>query len=91
VTRAVDVGVVARLRLVLDVRGGDGDAASLLLRSVVDLLEGPGLPAVLLGKDLGDGRRQRRLAMVDVTNGADIDVRLVPRELLLRSYLEILF
>ena len=87
VTRAVDVGVVTRLGLVLDVRRGDGDAAGLLLRSVVDLLEGPGLPAVLLGQDLGDGRRQGRLAMVDVTDGADVDVRLVPRELLLRHFL----
>ena len=87
VARAVDVRVVTVLRLVLDVRGGDGDAAGLLLRSVVDLLEGAGLTAVLLGQDLGDGRRQRRLAMVDVTDGADVDVRLVPRELLLRHFL----
>ena len=87
VTRTVDVGVVTVLRLVLHVRGGDGDTAGLLFRSVVDLLEGPRLSAVLLGKDLGDGRGQRRLAMVDVTDGADVDVRLVPCELLLRHFL----
>ena len=50
VARAVDVGVVTVLRLVLDVRRGDRDAARLLLRSVVDLVEGAGLAAVLLGR-----------------------------------------
>src|SRR5215204_3709643 len=48
VARAVDVRVVAVLRLVLDVRRGDGDPALLLLRSVVDLLEGARLATVLL-------------------------------------------
>src|SRR6201991_1160126 len=38
VARAVDVGVVPVLGLVLDVRGGDGDVALFLLGSVVDLL-----------------------------------------------------
>ena len=45
VTRAVDVGVVTVLGLVLDVRGRDRDAALLLLGSVVDLVEGLGLAA----------------------------------------------
>src|SRR4051812_47257391 len=87
VTGTVHVRVVPVLGLVLDVRSGDGDAARLLLGSVVDLLEGTGLSAVLLAEDLGDGRGQRRLAVVDVTDGADVDVRLVPRELLLRHFL----
>jgi hypothetical protein len=83
VTRAVDVGVVALVRLVLDVRGGDRDAALALLRSVVDLLERAGLAAVRVSEHLGDRRRQRRLAVVDVTDGPDIDVRLAALELLL--------
>ncbi len=45
---AVDVRVVAVVGLVLDVRGGDRDPALLLLGSVVDLLEAPGLGAPLL-------------------------------------------
>ncbi len=44
VTRAVDVSVVPVLRLVLNVRGGDGDAALALLGGVIDLLEGLGEP-----------------------------------------------
>src|SRR5215213_8252124 len=43
VARAVDVGVMAVVRLVLDVRGRDRDAALFLLGSVVDLLEALGL------------------------------------------------
>ena len=35
-------------------------------------------------QDLGDGRGQRRLSMVDVTDGADVDVRLGPLEFRLR-------
>src|SRR4051794_35364764 len=87
VTGAIHVRVVAVLGLVLHVGGRDRDAASLLLGSVVDLLEGTSLSAVLLREHLGDGRRQGRLAMVDVTDGADVDVRLVALELLLRHCL----
>ncbi len=86
VTGAVDVRVVAVLGLVLDVRGGDRDAALLLLGSVVDLLEAAGLGASLLGQHRGDGSGQRRLAVVDVTDRADVDVRLVALELLLRHF-----
>src|SRR3954469_1044907 len=80
---AVDVRVVALVGLVLDVRRGDRDAARLLLRRVVDLVEGAGLPSVRVGEHLGDGRREGRLAMVDVTDGADVHMRLVALELLL--------
>src|SRR3954449_5740790 len=83
VARAVDVRVMTVLRLVLDVRRGDRDAALLLLRSVVDLIEAARLSPVRLGEDLGDRRGQGRLAVVDVTDGADVDVRLVALELLL--------
>ena len=41
VARAVDVRVVALVGLVLDVGGGDGDAALALFGSVVDLVERP--------------------------------------------------
>src|SRR3954453_12781527 len=61
VARAVDVRVVAVLRLVLDVRGRDRDAALLLLRSVVDLVEGASLAAIGLREHLRDGSGQRRL------------------------------
>src|SRR3954469_15988393 len=83
VTRAVDVRVVARLGLVLDVRDRDRDTALALLRSLVDLVERRSLIEVreLVVQHLGDRCGQRRLAVVDVTNGSDVDVRLGPLEL----------
>src|SRR5581483_1443492 len=50
--RAVDVGVVALLALVLDVGGRDGDAALALLGGVVDLIVRFDLAAVLRRQDL---------------------------------------
>ena len=85
VARAVNVGVVTGSRLVLDVSDGDGDATLALLGSLVDVLEGGevGLAALGLGKDLGDSSRQRGLAVVNVTNRADVHVRLSALKLLL--------
>src|SRR6187399_1517254 len=83
VARAVDVGVVARIGLVLDVGDGDGDPALALLRRVVDRVEGAVFGLALQGEVLGDRRGQARLAMVDVADRADIDVRLGALELLL--------
>src|SRR3954467_3209816 len=83
VTRAVDVRVVAVLRLVLDVRRRDRDAALLLLGRVVDLVAAAGLAADLLREHLRDRSRQRRLAVVDMTDRADVDVRLAALELCL--------
>ena len=84
VTRAVDVRVVAVLRLVLDVRGVDRDPALALLGSVVDRREvaRDGVPA-LLGEHLRDRRREGRLAVVDMPDRADVDMRLRALELLL--------
>src|SRR5207244_12269474 len=67
VARAVDVRVVTILRLVLDVRRVDRDAALLLLGGVVDRLERPDRCRApnLLGEHLRDGGRQRRLAVVE--------------------------
>src|SRR6202046_2796961 len=88
VTRAVDVRVVPLLGLVLDVRDRDGDAALALFLRVVDLVERvEGVDIrVLVVQHLGDRRGQGRLAVVDVADGADVDVRLSPLELCLRHW-----
>ena len=87
VARAVDVRVVALVRRILDVRGRDRDAALPLLGSLVDLVELRLLRHALLGQHLREGGRQRRLAVVDVTDRAHIHVGLVALELLLRHFL----
>ena len=96
VAGAVDVRVVAVLGLVLDVRRRDRDAARLLFRRLVDLVVGREGRAARLGQNLGDRRRQRRLAVIDVTDRADVAVRLVAIEFLfghggLRSVLNVRF
>ena len=89
VARAVDVRVVALRRLVLDVRRRDRQdlrriATALRLRRLRDLVVGDVLGAVaLVGRHLRERRRQRRLAVVDVADRADVHMRLVPLELCL--------
>ena len=83
VAGAVDVGVVALRRLVLDVGHGDGDGLEVValgaaLGDFLVVLELGDLVLVrLAGHDRGG---QRRLAVVDVADRADVDVRLGPRE-----------
>ena len=88
VARSVDVGIVPLLRLVLHVGDVDRDTALTLLRSVVDLVEGPRLVQgrELVMQDFGDRRGQGGLAVVNVTDGPDVDVRLRPLELRLRHF-----
>ena len=83
VAGAVDVRVVALLRLVFDVRGRDRDAAGLLFRRLVDLVVGDERRSARFGEHLGDRGRQRRLAVVDVTDRADVAMRLGTRKFFL--------
>jgi len=66
---------VAFVTLILHVGGGDGDAAFALFGGVVDLVVGFDLAAELGGQDLGQGRGERGLAVIDVADGADVEVR----------------
>src|SRR5205823_12064298 len=61
----------------LHVRGGDGDAPLPFFRRIVDRIERPehDLGIVLL-QHLGDGRRQRGLAVIDVPDRPHVHVRL---------------
>jgi len=86
VARHVHVGVMPALRLVLDVRDVDGDAARDLLRGAVDAVEGdvPVDRRVLRRKHLGDGGGEGGLAVVDVSHRANVQVRFGADELALR-------
>ena len=83
VTRAIHVGVVTAVRLVLHVSRVDRDPASLLLGSLVDVLVIHEGRAVRLGEALRDRGGQRGLAVVNVANRANVDVGLCALELFL--------
>ena len=77
------MSIVAALGLVLNVSNRNGNTTLALLGSLVDLIEGLKLSPALEGEDLGDSGRGGRLAMVNVTDGADVYVWLATIELLL--------
>ena len=68
------MGVVAVRGIVFHMGGGDGDAALLLFRRVVDLVEAARLAAVGLRAHLGERRRQRGFAVVNMAYGAYVDM-----------------
>ena len=78
----IHVGIVALLGFVLDVSRVDGDTTLFLFRSTIDFIVGLGLGHALGCEDVGDRRGESGLAVVNVANGANIDVGLVPFELL---------
>src|SRR5262249_24587854 len=78
--RAIDMRVMALVGLILDVRGRNGDPARLLFRRLVDLVIGGERRAALFSEHFGDRRRQRRLALADVSHRPDVAMGLVPLE-----------
>ena len=85
VSRAVGVGVVSGVGGVLDVGDVNGDASVSLLRSVVygPVVSELGQLAILAGQHLGDGSCEGGFAVIHMTDGANVAVRLVPLEYLL--------
>jgi hypothetical protein len=83
VARAVDVRVVALVRLVFRVVDVDRDAAFPLFGRAVDLVVSLVLGEAALRQHLGDGGGEARLPVVNVADRADVDVRLGALELLL--------
>jgi hypothetical protein len=85
VAGAIDVRIVTRQAVSYSTCAVvDGDAAfALFFRRGLSMLAyvHEGFGAAGFGQNLGDGSGQRRLAMVDVTDGADVAVRLVPLKL----------
>ena len=80
VSGAVDVRVVALFGLVFDVGGVDGDTAFLFFRSVVDFIVLLHITAIALGLAHGDSGGQSGFAVVNVADGADVDMGFRPLE-----------
>ena len=83
VTRAVHVSIVTVGRLILDVGSVDGDTTLTLLGSLIDGRVVGVLSTALQRQVLGDGSGQSGLTMVDVTDGADVNMGLVSLKFLL--------
>jgi len=85
---AIHVRVVPVRRFIFHVRNGNGDAALALFRSVINRIECAELHLrVVLAQYFRDRRRQRGLAMINVTDGPNIHVRLTALEFLLGHFL----
>src|SRR6186713_3247613 len=82
VARAVHVRVVAIRRLVFHVRRGDGNPTRTLFRCLVDLIVGHVLRSARAREHLRDRCRQRRLAVIHVTDRTHVHVRLIAIEFL---------
>src|SRR3546814_17552403 len=78
----------SRVCFIFDVRGRNGDAALALFGCLVDVGEIDRSAAAALRQNLRNRRGQRGLAMVDVTDGADVAVRLRPLKFSLSHVLE---
>jgi hypothetical protein len=78
---------VPGISFVLDMGRGNRDTALALLRSVVDLIKGFDVTAMLGRQDSGQSCSQSGLAMVDVTDGTDVNVRLAAFEFFFRHFL----
>ena len=69
---AVHVRVVTLFGLVLHVSGVDGNSTRFFFGSLIDVFVLHGLSFAQLSQRHGDGRGQGGLAVVDVTDGADV-------------------
>ena len=88
--RAVNVSVVTSVGLILNVSGVDRDTTSTLLRSLIDVGVVHEVCVALQSQELGDSGGQSGLAVVNVTDGADVHMRLRTVELCLFSHWNIL-
>ncbi|GAA07738.1 hypothetical protein ATPR_0743 [Acetobacter tropicalis NBRC 101654] len=75
---AVHVSVVTLRGFVFHVSRGNGDATSAFFRSSIDLVVCFEVSTAAFCQRLRDSSRQRRLAMVNVADGADVAVRFIP-------------
>ena len=74
VARAVNVGIMTLFRLIFHVGGVDRDTTGLFLGSLVNAVISLELSLALEGQPLGDGGGQSGLAVVNMADGANVDM-----------------
>ena len=72
----IDMRIVTVACFVLDMRRRNGDAAGALFRRLVNLIISRKLSAAGLSQNLGNGCGQRRLAVVNMADCANVTMRL---------------
>src|SRR5258707_342354 len=77
VTGAIDVGIVTLVARIFHVRCVDRDTALFFLGRIIDRLVGTHFGHAFFSKHARNGGRERGLAVVHVTDRADVQVRLV--------------
>ena len=77
VARAIDVRIMALVTLIFHVGGINGNAALFFFRRIIDRIVGADFSETFFGQHAGDCRSQGGFAVVDVTNRADVNVRLI--------------
>ena len=82
VTRAVDMRIVALVGFVFDVGNVDGDATLSFFRRLVDLIIREKLSLTLFFQHFCNRCGQGRLAMIDMTDRADVEVWFLTLKLL---------
>ena len=88
--RAVNVSIVTSVSLILNVSGVDRDTTSALLGSLIDVGIVHEVCVALQCQILGDSGGQSGLAVVNVTDGADVNMRLRTVKFCLFSHWNIL-
>ena len=77
--------IVTIRRFILDMSRVDCNLARLFFWRPINIFVGHALGPSLFGKDLGNGLRKGRLSVIHVTNGPNVNVRLVSLETLAGS------
>ncbi|BBC81658.1 elongation factor Tu [Acetobacter orientalis] len=80
------MSIVTVCGFIFHVSRRNGDTTSAFFRSSIDLVVCFEFCATSFRQRFGDSSRQRRFAMVNVTNGANITVRFIPLKLSLSHF-----
>ncbi len=91
VAGAVDVRVVALVALIFNVGGVDRNAALFFFGRIIDRIVGTRFRETFLGQHAGDSGGQSGFTMVDVTDCADVQVRLIAFECFLSHWVLLSF